>query len=105
MLCGVIAMAAGTAEALAYPDQVLPVSARVALGCGAVLFVCGTAAAIWRATGRILVSRWALAIACAVAVVTAGELPWVAMAVLLAMLVTVSVVEEGRTARADPTAL
>lgn len=98
MLCGIIAMAAGTAEALAHPDRPLALGVRVALGCGAVLFVCGTAAAIWRATGRMPLSRWVLAPAAAVVVVAVGTLPWVAMTALLAMLTAVSIIESTRAA-------
>jgi low temperature requirement protein LtrA len=96
MLCGVIAMAGGTAEALAHPDQVLAVDVRAGLGAGAALFVCGTAAAIWRATGRFAVLRWVCGTVGAAAVIAAGSLPWVAMALLLVMLVIVSAIEEGR---------
>ena len=61
MLCGVIAMAAATEEALAHPDEALATSGRVFLAAGATLFVCGTAAATWRATGRTHLWRWLLA--------------------------------------------
>jgi low temperature requirement protein LtrA len=98
MLCGVIAMAAATEEALAHPDRALALNVRVALGAGAVLFVCGTAAAIWRATGRTPVWRGVLAPAAAAAVLAVGTVPWVAMTVLLAMLVAVSIIERGQLA-------
>lgn len=94
MLCGVITMAAATAEALAHPDRVLAADMRAGLGAGAALFVCGTAAALWRATGRSSVWRWSAGVAGALAVMAAGAVPWVAMALLLAMLVAVSAIEE-----------
>ena len=93
MLCGVIAVAAGTEIALAHPGETLELSVRAALGIGAVLFVGGTAAAIWRATGRMLAWRLVIAPAAAAAVVAAGGRPWLAMTALLAMLVTLAVVE------------
>jgi low temperature requirement protein LtrA len=93
MLCGVIAMAAGTEVALAHPEATLEVGVRVALGAGAVLFVGGTAAAIWRATGRMLAWRLVIAPAAAAAVVAAGGRPWLAMTALLVMLVMLAVVE------------
>jgi low temperature requirement protein LtrA len=96
MLCGVIAMAAATEEALAHPEQALDISVRLALGAGAVLFVCGTAAATWRASSRALASRGVLAPAAAVAVVAFGPAPPVAMALLLAMLVAVGAIEHRR---------
>jgi len=101
MLCGVIAMAAVTEQALAHPDEPLALTARLALGGGAVLFVCGTAGALWRATGTATSSRWVLAPVAAFIVVVFGVLPWVAMLIVLAMLVAVGVVEH-RTARLAP---
>jgi low temperature requirement protein LtrA len=93
LLCGVIAMAAATEAALAHPDEPLALDVRVALGAGAVLYVCGTAAAIWRATGRMLVWRWVLAPAFAAIVIAIGGPPWLSMSVILVMLVAVAAVE------------
>jgi len=93
MLCGVIAMAAATEQVLAHPDEPLAVSLRLALGIGAVLFVCGTAAALWRATGRTPVWRWVLAPAAAIAVLALGTVPWIALALILTMLAAVALVE------------
>ena len=93
MLCGVIAMAAATEEALAHPDQPLAASVRVALAGGAVLFIWGTAAAMWRATGRALVGRAVLVPAAAVAVVAVGAIPGVAFGILLVLLVAIAAVE------------
>jgi low temperature requirement protein LtrA len=95
MLFGVIGMAVAMEEGLAHPDRPLDSGLRVALGTGAVLFVCGTAAAVWRATGRRLSWRWALGPLAAVAVATVGFAPWLAMALLLAMLVVVAAAEHG----------
>jgi len=93
MLCGVIAMAAATEEALAHPELSLSADFRVALGVGAVLFVCGTAAALWRATGRAWLWRAVLAPAAAVAVAAVGAIPGVAMGILLARLVVIAAIE------------
>ena len=99
MLCGVIAMAAATEEALAHPDEALAISGRVFLAAGAVLFVCGTAAATWRATGETRPWRWVLAPAAGVAVSSIDAVPWSAMAILLLMLVVVGFLEHSpRTA-------
>jgi low temperature requirement protein LtrA len=98
MLCGVIALAAGTEEALAHPDELLAVSVRVALGAGAMLFVCGTGLAIWRATGRTMVWRGVLAPVGAAVVLGVGTVPWVAMTTLLGMLVAMSVIEHRQPA-------
>jgi hypothetical protein len=93
LLCGVIAMAAATEAALAHPDVPLALDVRAALGAGAVLYLCGTAAAIWRATGRLLVWRWVLAPTCAAIVIAVGGPPWLSMSVVLVMLVAVAAVE------------
>jgi len=95
MLCGVIAMAAATEEALAHPDELLGVGVRMALSGGAVLFVCGTAAAIWRSTGRVLVWRVVLAPAFAIAVLTIGASPWLSMSLVVTMLIAIAAVEHG----------
>ena len=93
-------MAAATEEALAHPDLPFAADLRMALGGGAVLFIGGTAAALWRATGRVPVSRAALAPAAAVAVVAVGAIPSVAMGILLAVLVAIAAIEHRET-RAD----
>ena len=97
MLCGVIAMAAATEEALAHPELSLSADLRVALGGGAVLFICGTSAALWLATGRAWLWRTVLAPAAAVAVVAVGAIPGVAMGILLAMLVVIAAIEHRHT--------
>ena len=93
MLCGVIAIAAATEAALAHPDETLAADLRVALGCGAVLFVCGTAAGIWRATGRALLWRWVLTPVAAAVLFALNTVPWIAMAVVAALLVAIAVIE------------
>jgi low temperature requirement protein LtrA len=98
MLCGVIAIAAATEAALAHPDQALAADLRLALGGGAVLFVCGTAAGMWRATGRALPWRWATAPIVTAALFAFGAVPWVAMMLLVLMLTTIAVVEHRRLA-------
>ena len=93
MLCGVIALAAATKDALAHPESALAWNARIALGGGALLFVCGAAAAVWRATGRLLVWRVVLIALAAPAAVIAGGVPWIAMGVLFAALVVIATIE------------
>jgi low temperature requirement protein LtrA len=93
MLCGVVAMAAATEEALAHPGDPLAIGARVFLAVGAVLFVCGTAAATWRATGRLRPWRWVLAPGAAAAVIVLATGPWMAMSFLLLMLLVVGMLE------------
>jgi low temperature requirement protein LtrA len=93
MLCGVIAIAAATEAALAHPAEILAADLRGALGVGAMLFVCGTAAGMWRAVGRPLPWRWALAPLVAIVVFAVNAVPWVAMTLVLAMLVAIGAVE------------
>jgi len=93
MLCGVVVMAAVTEGALSHPEQALELSQRIALGAGAVLFVCGTAFAMWRATGTSPRWRVVLAPGAAAAVVAIGAVPWMAMALLVVMLVGVIMTE------------
>jgi low temperature requirement protein LtrA len=97
MLCGIVATAVATEVALAHPDQPLGADVRGALGAGAVLFVGGTAVAIWRATGRVPVARILLSLATAAAVMAFGAQPWVAMTTVLGMLVVVSVLDHRAT--------
>jgi low temperature requirement protein LtrA len=96
MLCGIVAMAVATEEALAHPDLPLAADLRIALGGGAVLFTCGTAAAIWRAAGRA--PLWRAVLIPAAALVAALEtLPGVALGILLATLVTIAAIEHRQT--------
>lgn len=98
MLCGVVAIAAATEAALAHPEEVLAADLRAALGVGAVFFVCGTAAAMWRAVGRPLPWRWAMSPLVAIVVLGLDTVPWVAMTLVLAMLVAIGAVEHFVTA-------
>jgi low temperature requirement protein LtrA len=95
LLCGVIAMAAATEASLAHPHEPLALDVRAALGAGAVLYVCGTAAAIWRAAGQLLLWRCVVALAFAIVVIALSGPPWLSMSVVLAMLVITVVVEQG----------
>ena len=104
MLCGVIAMAAATEAALAHPELPLATDLRIALGGGALLFIGGTATAIWRATGRAPVWRAVLTLAAAVAVVAVGAIPGVAMSILLAVLVVIAAIEHRQTQARSATA-
>ena len=93
MLCGVIGVAAATEQALAHPGEPLSVGARTALGIGTVLFVTGTGAALWRATGRAPMARGLLSALGAAALIALGQVPAVAMALLTATLVALALVE------------
>jgi low temperature requirement protein LtrA len=96
MLCGVIGMAAATEQALAHPDLPLDLGLRIALGIGAALFVCGTAAALHLATGRAQPWRWLVASSAAAGLIVLGATPWVAMTLLLGMLAAVAITDHRR---------
>jgi low temperature requirement protein LtrA len=92
-LCGVIAVAAAMAEMLAHPDAALALDARLALGAGTALFVCGIAAARWRAVGRTSPWPWGLAPAAAVLLAGIGTTPWLALVILAAMLLALALIQ------------
>jgi low temperature requirement protein LtrA len=96
MLYGVILLAAATELALTHPEQPLEAGARAALGGGALLFVVGAAAALARANGRVEGWRAGLSVAGAGVVLAAGSFAAVGMAILLAFLVLLGVVEYRR---------
>jgi len=96
MLCGIIAMAAGTEQALAHPDAPLAGDVRAALGGGVVLFITGSAVAMWRATGRFALWRIALVPPAAAAIAAVGTAPAAAMGMLLALVALVAALEHGR---------
>jgi hypothetical protein len=89
-------MAVATEEALARPEEPLALSTRMAMAVGAALFVCGTAAAIWRAVGRLLPWRWILAAGSIALSAMLPAAPWVVLAATLAMLATVVGIERLR---------
>jgi len=93
MLCGVIAMAVAVEEALGHAGEPLAASVRIALGVGALLFVGGTGAAVWRATGRAPVWRMVLVALAALAVFAISGPPWQALGLLLVALVAVPLAE------------
>jgi hypothetical protein len=86
-------MAAATEQALAHPRDPLDAGARLALAAGAALFLGGTAAALWRCTGRAPLSRVVLVPAGAIAVFTIGRSPATAMGSLLVVLMVLAAIE------------
>ncbi len=75
MLCGVIAFAAAVEEAIAHPGVPLALAGRSALAATLILFVGGMALALWRATGRLPLSRVLLSVGTAIAIVTVAGYP------------------------------
>ena len=100
MLCGVIAYAVALEEAIAHPGDPLPASGLFALALGLVLFVGGTAFAMWRATCGTPVARIAIIVATAAALVlVSGQPAYVALAVALAGVALVAFLDERRADR------
>ena len=100
MLCGVIAYAVALEDAIAHPSDPLLPAARLALALGMLLFLSGSAFAMWRATCGYPLSR------ITIAAVTAGAvaaLPTVPAAGALAMaftgVVAVALLDERRARR------
>jgi low temperature requirement protein LtrA len=82
MLCGIVAVAVTVEAAVAHPHEPLDIASRGILASGLVLFVGGTAAAVWRATGTWLVPRL---VATSVTAVAITALPGLSPAVTLGM--------------------
>lgn len=92
-MCGVIAYAVAIEHVLAHPADPVDTGGRIALAAGLLLFVGSVGACIWRATGRILLPRFAIAVIAAAAVLLVGPLPAAASLslVFVALLVLLSV--------------
>jgi low temperature requirement protein LtrA len=95
MLCGVIAYAVAIEEALAHPAEPLPFEGRVFLAAGVALFVGGMAAAMWRATRRLLLPRLVLTVGTSIMIVAvAGVSPLFTLAIALAGTVVIAALEQ-----------
>lgn len=95
MMLGVIAYAVAIEEVAIHPDEPMSFAARLALAAGLALFVGGMAAAVWRATRRVLVVRIAVVIVAAIAIVALGTVtPPITMTIALLAVVLIAVVEE-----------
>jgi low temperature requirement protein LtrA len=95
MLCGVVAYALAVEEAVAHPSEPLPLEVRAALAVGVALFVGGMAVAMWRATGRLLLSRVLVTAGVAIAVlVVTGVAPSVTLGMVLVGTTTIAALEQ-----------
>jgi len=100
MLCGVVAFAVALEEAIAHPGDPLPDAGRYALATGILLFVGGTALAMWRATCGKPVSRVAIIVLTSVAILGLGGIPaYAALAVALAGVAVIAALDERRANR------
>ena len=100
MLCGVVAYAVALEEAVAHPGDALPAAVRLALGLGPLMFVGGTALAMWRATCGRPVHRVLVAGLAGLAILLLDTVPAsIALAVTLAGVTLVAALDERRADR------
>jgi low temperature requirement protein LtrA len=100
MLCGVIAYAVALEEAIAHPGDPLLPSARLALALGLLLFVGGTALAMWRATCGRPVTRVAIIVATSAALLLVSNQPAsVSLALALTGVGLIALLDERRANR------
>jgi low temperature requirement protein LtrA len=100
MLCGIVAYAVALEDAIAHPDEPLPAAARLALASGILLFLGGTAFAMWRATCGKPLLRTAIATGTAAAVGLLGSLSApAALGIAFVGVTAVAVTDEVRADR------
>jgi low temperature requirement protein LtrA len=94
MLCGIVGIAVAIEEGILHPADPVPLSARLALGSGLLLFLGGSALSFLRAVGKLLVVRLLVAAAVAAAIVGLGAArPWIGLSVGVAGTITVILAE------------
>jgi low temperature requirement protein LtrA len=102
MLCGIVAYAVALEDAIAHPGDPLLPGARLALAAGLLLFLGGSAFAMWRATCGRPVLRVALSLVTAAAITALVSLPApAALAVALAGTAAVALSDEARARRLE----
>ena len=101
MMCGIVAYAIAIEEAIAHPLEPLPLTGRLALALGLLLFVGGMALAVRRATGQLLVVRLALIAVAAVLIAALPVAPLITLSVALVGVVAIDVIEHWSVGSAD----
>ncbi len=100
MLCGVIAYAVALEDAIAHPSDPLLPAARLALALGMLLFLSGSAFAMWRATYGYPLSKITIAAFTAGAVAALPTVPAAgALAMAFTSVVAVALLDERRARR------
>ena len=95
MVCGVIVYAFAIEEIVAHPSEPLSFVGRLALALGMTLFLGSMAAAIWRATGKLLGARVILTLLTALAVIAVtGVSPFVSLATAFIGVVLIAILEQ-----------
>lgn len=96
MMLGVVGFAVALEEGIHHPSDPLEMGARLALGVGVALFVGGMGVNIWRATGRVLVTRFMIVVAMAVAVaLVPGPNVLTSLGIIAVGLVLLAFTEQG----------
>lgn len=94
MLLGVVGFAVALEEGVHHPGDPLAMGGRLALGVGVALFVGGMGVVLWRATGRVLATRFLLVVATAVAVaLVPGPTVLTSLGIIAAALVFLAFLE------------
>ena len=102
IVAGIVAFAVGVEEIVNHPEGSLPGEYVAALGIGVGLFVAGTAAAYWRATGSVLVPRLVvLAVGLCVLALLASAEPRALLAVLAVSLLLIALAERKQAPATD----
>jgi low temperature requirement protein LtrA len=95
MLCGVIAFAVVSEEALAHPEDPFGIEVRLTLSASLVLFFGSISVAMLRATGGLLVIRIVASVIAAVVILALGSVePQVSLAIALVGVGTLITVEQ-----------
>jgi len=100
MLCGIVAYAVALEEAIAHPGEPLPDEGRAALALGLLLFVGGTALAMWRATCGRPVTRVAIIMVTSATLYALAHQPaFVSLGVALVGVALIAALDERRANR------
>ena len=94
MLWGVIAYAAAVELAVEHPTETLPFAGRAALAFGLALFVGGMAVAIWRANGRVILSRVAVIVVTGIVIVVVEAGAAITLGIALLGVITIALLEQ-----------
>lgn len=95
MLCGVIAYAVVIEEAIGHAGEPLHLASRLTLAAALLLFVGGTAVAVWRATQLVLAVRFILLIITVALIIgIAGVTPVLSLGIALTGMALIALIEQ-----------
>jgi low temperature requirement protein LtrA len=103
LLCGIISAAAAIEEILLHPDVPLPIEGRLALGGGLFLFLVGSGAAHWRASGKVPTGRLVAGASVGTAIVTLASVPpWISIGMGIVGVVSLILLEQAQRSSRKP---